>query len=217
MWVVVSGVRGVGKRFILDYLRKEAGFSTIQTGNVGVLSGTPFERDISILKSQIAICDKIQSVSMSKKVASNCFILDTVFVHSKVNNARGEMSDVEFKGICDMAQSCLEKGFFPNAMLYVKPVNKMSCYNRMLLEGGRIDESRFLALSEAYEEYVKMLRIPVVEIYNSDNAGELIEQLKFNISSLNTSGLLEQGVWRRELFLEKLEGRLWMKAGIREK
>ena len=195
MWVVVSGPMATSKQKIIEYLETD-GFEELKLRDTKTYP-ISFHTETAFCMSYLESFMKARDNSEKKLVSSRC-IWDAVEVFGRVALKRSEISEGEFKALEAILGMTVGHDTVPSAVIYMKPDMKMTSFNRMLMKGEKVDEEYFNDVCIAYDEYMEKIAVPVIEIPHTDIIDHILDNVKFGMAGIKSSGSAENSIWKRE-------------------
>jgi len=198
MWLVISGPPASSKQKIIEWIEHEKlGFEYLPPEEVMVSGKITQEIRLS------------SAIDTHKKAAEKCSdvvtigcVWDVLKVYNPVALEFGDINQDRFDAM-ERLERLTEKNDFaiPDAVVYIKPVEKMASFNRMSLNLGSVmNQDRFQKICDLYDEYIQSVAISVVDVDHGSKFDDVIDQLDFGISSIKQSGVGEQTIWTRRMF-----------------
>lgn len=202
MWICLIGAEGTCKQSIAEFLHKQEGFRVVGDEAEAVdWTSDHFLNQIDTLlkryRLQFEDCQQSQNDEDIVQVRS---FWDTHEVYSKVLRDEGQISQTDYKLIERLYETLMLSATPPQAVFYCY-TNSIDAYNRMKLNREEPHHEEYLlAVRQAYAEYVRRIRIPVVEIpIDGDKFDNILDSVRFGLNSLKSTNLAGQSIWKRSM------------------
>lgn len=145
-----------------------------------------------------------QSIECSKTMHNENIVTVSSFwtqhlVYSKALLKCSLINEYEFKMSEHLYRSGAVKMEPPSLFVYL-PSSHINISNRFDLKGDEGSEDWINYISEYHSEFVKDIRIPVVEIRGDQEYSEIWENIKFEVDQMRTSRASDQTLWTRTMF-----------------
>jgi len=199
MWTMIIGAPGTSKHKIAELLTKD-GYE-YQKWIVDVKGDDNlFMREATYFTQRLKKQLEIERVRRETDIVTVRGAWDSIEVFGSVLAKRGEIDSVQFDALRFIYEGLLETMPPPDVVVHLKVGEKMASYNRMALKDERISEDYFSQLVDAYDHYVSLLAIPVIDVDHGHVLDKVWDQVEFGIQSIKTSGLSGDTIWKRGMF-----------------
>lgn len=198
MWISVVGAEGTCKSTVAEFLKKDEGFRLaveIEDEDISEASG-----QISILLSRYELqYEDLQKNMNDEDIVQIRSFWDTYWVYSKVLLVKDCIKPSDFK-LHRSLYRCLEKTLVPPHMVFYCYASNIHSLNRIQLAGKKSHHDEWLsAVRDAYDKYVKNLRISVIELDVSRPFDQVKDDIRIGISSVKSVDLTGGSIWKRTM------------------
>lgn len=198
MWIQIIGATGTGKEAVLNLITKDGyehiGWPVHQVQDNQLLQ----ELNYAAVRARVDV--KAASLMERKDIVTvrSYYESRDVFVPTAVEMTQMTKSDQQ---IFDTCYSFLDDDFFtpPDVVIFCK-ATKINALNRAAMRGVQINDDVFNKQVQLYDEYVKKIKVPVIELDSLADPAQVQKNLEFGISSIKTANLSSRSIWKRTMF-----------------
>lgn len=194
MWVVLSGSIGTAKEELAKNLESQ---------NFDYLSFdyNECETEYDFIANRYILSSEIDPKNNFVTVRSVHDSLVFALAKLKCNL----INDSDYKKIVETVENFTNLKT-PDVFILAKTENRMDSMNRLAMKYDEIVNDTFLkTLDEEYEKYYEMIGVPKFEINTSKPLNLVLEDFNFYMSSIKTTKLNEETIWRKDFLNE-----IWM-------
>jgi len=199
MWMIVMGGDSTSKGAVVDYLVKQEKFEYIPLDKQESTT-VAIEREIRFGGSYLTTHMMAQENARIKDVVTVRSFWEWAEIFPQVLVKRGELSESDARVIKVLYESIKVVLKPPTAVVYMHPSQKMTMYDRALLNNKQPDDERMTTLLKLYEGFVQKIKIPVIEIDASEPMERMKSSLEFGLASLRASKLTDDSFWKKVMF-----------------
>lgn len=201
MWIQIIGATGTGKEHVLNLIKKD-GYELIGSPVVQ-LPENQLLQELNYAAARACWDVKAASLMERKDVVTirSYYESRDIFVPTAFQMTQLTKAELEIFQTC---YSFLDDEFFtpPDVVLFCK-ATKVNALNRAAMRGVQINDDVFNKQVELYDEYVKKIRVPVIELDSLADPAHVQKNLEFGISSIKTANLSSRSIWKRTMFWSK--------------
>lgn len=197
MWVSIVGACGTGKHSVLKMLEKD-GYEFIPTNSPAEIA-PGFDLEFSHACERLRVQVQAQKIMNKKNVVTVHTFWETQDVYVPIALKKDQLTYIEVARLTLMHNTFKEILEPPHAMIYIQS-EKMNAFNRMSLRQQTVSQDDFNEQIRLFDEFVKKIRIPVVEIDGNRTPDQIKKDLEFGVASLKASTVGSQSFWNREFF-----------------
>lgn len=194
MWVVLSGSIGTAKEELAKNLESQ---------NFDYLSFdyNECETEYDFIANRYILSSEIDPKNNFVTIRSVHDSLVFALAKLKCNL----INDSDYKKIVETVENFTNLKT-PDVFILAKTENRMDSMNRLSMKYDEIVNDTFLkTLDEEYEKYYEMIGVPKFVVNTSKPLNLVLEDFNFYMSSIKTTKLNEETIWRKDFLNE-----IWM-------
>jgi len=199
MWVLLTGSIGTAKTALADILAKD-GFFFPKVEDPKSWNDS-FDREFSYLAQRTAEMESVKSIRDRGKIVTIRSIWDTiVFARAAVKSF--DMSEERCEMLTNMVRSLHGIAEKPDMVVYAY-APKISAIDRATMKGNLSVDDMFMdSLLEEYDDFVKNIEAPMIDVDVTMPYEAMREMLTFNMASIGSTRIPEETIWKKDFVNE---------------
>lgn len=197
MWIQIIGATGTGKEHILKIIQKD-GYEYIDAPVKTTTAS--LENEMSRASARIAATVAAAKVKDRRDVVTIRSYYDSRDIFIPIAEEFTQITKSE-RDLFFTAYEFVDNDFFtpPDVVVYCR-ATKINAINRAAMRGVEINDDVYNRQAELYAEYVKKIRVPVIELDSLGSPVDVGRNLEFGLASIKAANLSGRSIWEKSMF-----------------